>query len=116
MALKLFLISFILCYIIDVSGFMDNIKRYISKLITGRKTSDYSLKPLDCSTCMNFWVILIYMLYGTVNVYPFTDMLVISFSVACMFSLMASQVSSLIWLVRETTGKIINKLFGLMEK
>lgn len=62
--LDLVLITVIVVIVIDISGFIDTIKSFIKKIITKGKLSspDYSLKPIDCSFCMNFWVSLVYLI------------------------------------------------------
>lgn len=64
MIINLILITVITVIIIDISDFIDNLKSFIKKIITKGKLSspDYSLKPLDCSFCMNFWVSLVYLI------------------------------------------------------
>ena len=62
--LNLLLIQLILVFIIDLSGAMTSLKSLISKWLTkgAMQSSNYSLKPLDCSLCMTWWVELIYLL------------------------------------------------------
>ena len=47
-------------YIIDFSGIISSIKKGLSYLIIRKAVDTYSLKPLDCSTCLSFWSTLIY--------------------------------------------------------
>lgn len=50
--------------IVDLSGFVDNLKGWFSGWLTkGKiKNSKYSLKPFDCSFCLNWWVCLVYLI------------------------------------------------------
>ena len=61
--LNLIFIQLIVVFIIDLSGFVDTMKSKISSLLTrGRiKSSDYRIRPFDCSLCMTFWSGLIYL-------------------------------------------------------
>lgn len=56
-------IAIIWVVILDISGFMDHLKSWIKRLVTGGRMSDpnYSLKPIDCSFCMTFWSGLVYL-------------------------------------------------------
>lgn len=65
MILKLTLITLIVVEIVDISGFIDSLKQGLSLLLSKGKIrkTDYRLKPLDCSYCMNFWISIIFLLY-----------------------------------------------------
>ena len=64
MILNLLLIQFIVVFIVDISGFIDTVKEKLSKLLTNNRivTTNYSIRPFDCSLCANFWISLIYLL------------------------------------------------------
>lgn len=46
--LQIFLVHVFIVYVIDVSGFVDEIKKRL-------RLENKSLKPFDCSTCMTVW-------------------------------------------------------------
>lgn len=62
--INLILIQWIVVFIVDISGVMDNIKSLIMKILTKGKidSNNYRLKPIDCSLCSTFWIGLIYLL------------------------------------------------------
>lgn len=62
--LDLLYITIAIVCIVDISGFVDSVKTFLSFIITKGKIakSDYSLKPFDCSLCLTFWACLIYIL------------------------------------------------------
>lgn len=94
--LDLFLIGVICVIIIDLSGVIDSIKSAIKRLLTKGKMSDpnYSLKPIDCSFCMNFWCGLTYLLVtNTFSLWMITYVLLIS--------LMTPVIRDFIMLVRD---------------
>lgn len=64
MILNLLDIWVICVVVIDISGFIDSIKYGISYILTKGKlpTTNYRIKPFDCSFCMNFWISLIYII------------------------------------------------------
>lgn len=64
--LNLFLIMVICVMIIDLSGFINSLKKFVSLLLTGWRVAktDYDLKPISCSYCMNFYIGLGYIIYN----------------------------------------------------
>lgn len=59
-------IVIVIVFIVDYSGFVDNIKMIIFKFLLGRNMpyKEYSLKPFDCSLCMSFWTVLAYLIFN----------------------------------------------------
>ena len=72
--LKLLTINLVLILVIDMSGFVPEFKRLISKWLTKDhiSTDSYRLKPFDCSYCMTFWCTMLYIIitqqFTTVNI------------------------------------------------
>ena len=62
--LQMILIQVIVVIIIDDSGFVDTMKEKLSRLLTKNKmtTSNFRLRPFDCSYCMQFWANMIYII------------------------------------------------------
>ena len=83
--LNLLIINLVVILIVDISGFVPNLKRFISKWLTKDRitTTEFSLKPFDCSFCMTFWSLLLYIavtqqftfinILGVVTITLFTD-------------------------------------------
>lgn len=106
--INLFLITAIICYIVDLSGFIDTIKITILKYIFAYKDkqtgtlyniknpdpSSLTIKPFDCSLCMTWWTNLIYLLCSG-NLTLFNIFIVI------ILSLLASEISELLRLVKD---------------
>ena len=59
MILKLFFITVTICFLIDISGIIDNIEWWLSKWLKGKAKIP---KPFSCSLCMTWWVGLIYII------------------------------------------------------
>ena len=61
--LNLIFIQLIVVFIIDLSGFVDTMKSKLSSILTRGmiKSSNYHIRPFDCSLCMTFWSGLIYL-------------------------------------------------------
>ena len=62
--LNLLLIQLIVVFIVDISGAIESLKSGLKLLLTKGKmsSSDYILKPFDCSLCCTWWTCLIYLL------------------------------------------------------
>ena len=62
--LNLLIINLVLILVIDLSGFVPEFKRLISKWLTKDhiSTNSYRLKPFDCSYCMTFWCLMLYLI------------------------------------------------------
>lgn len=62
--LNILLIGVICVCIVDISGFIESLKYGLSWILTRGKlpTTNYRLKPIDCSLCCSFWSGLIYLI------------------------------------------------------
>lgn len=112
MIINLILLTFITCFIIDVSGIMNDIKKFILNRILKMKSEDISairLKPFDCSTCMCFWGGVIYLLcIGQFNIY--------SLAFVSFLSAIAQNISGFIQYFKELLVFIENKLYKLISR
>lgn len=63
--INLICIAFIICYVIDISGIIDDLKRLLFRYAVGdyMPYKDFQLKPFTCSRCMIWWVGCIYLLF-----------------------------------------------------
>lgn len=63
--LELLIIAFIIVFITDLSGVVDNIHRLIWYCVYKNKpyNSKFRIKILSCSLCQTFWVGLLYLLF-----------------------------------------------------
>ena len=104
--LYLALIQFILVVIIDDSGFIDSIKRGISKLLTKGKiiTDNFDLKPFSCSYCMQVWCGLAYLLIIGQLTIPY---IAFNFLLAAMVPV----TKNTIILIRDIFIKLIDKFY-----
>lgn len=96
--------------IIDVSGFVDEIKMKLSQILTKGKITktDFTLKPFFCSLCMSWWCGLIYLI--VVNE---VSLLTIAFTlwVACMTPV----TKDLYYLLYDLIEKIIRTIDSYLE-
>ena len=103
--LKLFEITVIVVIIVDISGFIDSIKAFVGKVLG---INNVSLKPLDCSFCLNFWASLIYLLITN-------ELSITAVMVTLLLSTMTPVIQDLIYLIRDIFGKIILKINDLIK-
>lgn len=62
------MITVMIVFVVDYSGVMDTIKRWIWRWLNGNKPyQSFSLKPFDCSLCMSWWVNLIVLLCNGIS-------------------------------------------------
>ena len=101
--LKLFELTVIVVIIIDISGFIDSIKSLVGKVL---HINNVSLKPIDCSFCLNWWVSLGYLVIT--NQLSLTAVMV-----TLLLSTMTTIIKDAIYLVRDLIGKIINKIYNI---
>lgn len=103
--LKILMIQIISVLVIDISGFVDEMKIMLSKLLTRGKiaTSNYNIKPFFCSTCMSWWCGLIYLIIAQ-EVTLFT--IAFTLFVACM----SPVTKNLYYLIFDLFEKIIRTI------
>ena len=99
--LKLIEITVIVVIIVDISGFIDSIKVFIGKVLG---INNVSLKPIDCSFCMNFWTSIAYLLITN-------QLTITAVMVALLLSTMTPVIQDLIYMIRDLLGKIIDKAY-----
>jgi hypothetical protein len=104
--LNILLIAVIVVCIIDLSGFVENFKSALSKLLTKGKisNSNYTLKPFDCSLCMTFWLSLIYLIIQN-------EVTLITTTYTLVIALLTPQINDLIKLVEDLITKLINIVY-----
>lgn len=65
LALSIILINFIIVFIIEFSGIITDISKFIWRYSHPGKQWTYQMirKPWSCGLCLTFWITLIYMLF-----------------------------------------------------
>ena len=99
--LKLFEITVIVVIIVDISGFVDSVKTLIGKVL---HINNVSLKPIDCSFCLNFWASIGYLLITN-------ELSITAVMVTLLLSTMTPIIKDAIYLMRDLIGKAINKAY-----
>lgn len=105
--IELFCLTIITVFIIDISGFIEHIKYWISKCFTKNKftTTDWELKPFDCSLCMSWWIGLIW-IFSTTN----SSVWLYLITIQAVMSMLTSNLKDLIYFFKEILNKINNIL------
>lgn len=110
MFLKLLIINLAIILVIDLSGFVTNIKHKLSRLLTKDKisTTEFRMRPFDCSFCMTFWCLLAYVVYTQ----QFTFITVFYIVVITHFTDVTKQV---LLLLKDIAVKIINTIYDRLQ-
>lgn len=112
--LNLFLITLIICFIIDCSGIMTDIRKFAANTIY-KKTkikvdyNDLKLKPIGCSLCMTWWTGIIYLLC----VGEFT---LVNLTYVTILALLSSNISGLLFTLKDYLATFENWLQKLIMK
>ena len=103
--IDLFEITVIVVIIVDISGFIDSIKAFVGKVLG---INNVSLKPLDCSLCMTFWVSMAYLIYAN-------ELSITTLMFSLLISVMTPVIQDLIYLIRDILGFILLKISKLLK-
>lgn len=98
-------ITFIVVFVVDFSGIMENFKRAIS-ILRGRPIN--RLRPIDCSMCMTFWSCLAYIIAA--RFFSLGGV-----ALVCAFAALSSTVHSILRLIIDIMAKIIQQLYKLFD-
>lgn len=102
-------ISSIVCFIVDISGFIPSLKMGIWALLSNKQYRDFSLKPIDCSLCMIFWAGLFYLyIINELNLY--TILLV------CLLSFLSSSITAVLRLFKDCIDILVDIIYKNLDK
>jgi hypothetical protein len=105
MLIDLFLITLIIVFIIDISGFIDEMETILSKWLKGKARVP---KPFSCSLCMTWWTGLIYLLI----IGEFTLLWI---ATVALFALLSGVLATLLICIRETLNCVIEKAYNALK-
>lgn len=111
--LNLFLISIIVCFIVDCSGIMTDIRKFVSKQIykfTKIKVdyNELKLKPIGCSLCSVWWSGIIYLLI-------INEFTILNLTFVALLALLASNISGLMMTIKDYISSFENWLQKLIS-
>lgn len=110
MLLQLTLITLIIVYIWDISGFVPSVKRFILKKLTKATNPDpnkVTWKPWDCSMCMTVWIGLTWLLIC----HQFTIPLI---AYVMLMSFMTVPIAAVLNLVHDILSWLVTKINKLI--
>lgn len=105
------LITIICVLIIDQTDAMDSLKKIISRILTKGKiiSTEYSLRPFDCSLCASWWANLIALLLsGTLSI--------LNVAIILLFAIMTPIINDFIILIKDGLEWMINKIHSIFNK
>lgn len=109
--INLFILTCIIVFVIDLSGFVDEmVKRLYYKYI---KVGDYhtlipKLKPLTCSLCLSFWAGIIYLLITS-------QFSILMLGYVCLLSFLTPIIGDILIMIKDVINKIINLIYKLID-
>lgn len=109
-ALDLLFITIIIVFIVDLSGFSETLKEWLSGWLTNGRiiTTKYHLRPFTCSLCLTFWTGLIYLLAtGSLSI-PYICLV-------CLLALIASTIKDILLLVKDLISKGIGSIYKYLN-
>lgn len=107
--LQLLLIEILICFIVDLSGFTETLKKGVKRLFKIKDITNIELKPFTCSLCMTWWSGLIW-LVCTGNIHIWT------IAVLGVMSFLAKNLTGLLRWLSDMLIKVENLLYKLIEK
>lgn len=114
MILKLLFMTIIICFIVDCSGIMTDIRKLVANIIY-KKTkmkvdyNDLKLKPIGCSLCMTWWTGIIYLLC----IGEFT---LVNLTFVALLAFLSSNISGLLLTMKDYFAAFENWLQKLISK
>ena len=105
MLIKLFYLTLIVVFIIDISGIIESIENFLSKILKGKVRIK---KPFSCSLCMTWWIGLGYIIY-------FNQFTLINICAVALFAYLTNIISSLLIFLRELLLSLIGKLYNAIK-
>lgn len=101
----MFLIAVCCVLVIDISGFMDTVKRAIWKWVWKEKRpyQDFDLKPFTCSFCSTWWICFFYLL--------FTGLTLPLMALALFYAFLTPVIKDVLYFIRDFFTKLIGCLY-----
>lgn len=105
--LNAFIITVISVIIIDISGFVNNVKRLVFRLLNGKevKYKEFNFNPFDCSFCFSFWVNLIFLIVSGFSFWGLLVILIFSWTTVYIKEIFLLFDAWILWLINKLTPK-----------
>lgn len=101
MILELLIICFSITYIINHSGVIFDLSKFIWELTHKGKVWTYQMikKPFGCSVCMTFWITLGFLIFNSIGI-------IYALGVSSLMAIISILIDKLIKLIIKTINKI----------
>lgn len=112
--LNLFLITLVICFVVDCSGIMTDIRKLVANIIY-KKTkmkvdpNELKMKPIGCSLCLTWWTGIIYLLC----IGEFT---LVNFTFVALLALVSSNISGMLLTFKDFLSTLETKLNEIIYK
>lgn len=105
MITKIFFLTVIVVYVIDLSGVIFSIEDFLSKWLKGRAKIP---KPFSCSLCMVWWTGIIYLL--VFNQFSLANLFVVA-----LFSHFTGVIGNFLMSIRELFLNLIERIYNALK-
>ena len=111
--LNLLLLTFVICFIVDVSGFFTFVKKFVASRLEHKyknlKYEDIKIPFVTCSLCTVWWTGIIYLLcVGEFTIFNLTF--------TALLALLASNISGLMLTIKDYFSSFENWLQKLIQR
>lgn len=111
--LNLLLLTIIICFIIDISGFFTFVKKFVASRLEGKynnlKAEDIKIPFVTCSLCSVWWAGIIYICI--IGEFTFINLAIVAF-----LALVSSNISGFMLLIKDYLATFENWLQKLIMK
>ena len=107
--LNLIALTAIVCFIIDLSGIQETVKKLIWRwLFKDKPFQDFEMKFPFCSLCMSHHIMLLYLLFSS-------EFSILNYLLVCILSLCSSVITSLLITFKDFLIFFNNKLNDIIK-
>ena len=107
--LNLIALTAIVCFLVDLSGLQETVKKLIWRWIFKDKPfQDFEMKPIDCSLCMSHHIMLLYLLFSL-------QFSILNYLLVCILSLSSSVITSFLITFKDYLIFFNNKLNDIIK-
>lgn len=103
MIIDLICMTFIMVFIIDISGVVEHLENFLTKLFKS-KFQLHIPRPFSCSLCMTFWSGIIYIICND-------EFSITSIAIVCLCALFSSTFTDAINVIINNIKKLLNKIY-----
>ena len=103
MIIDLICMTFIMVFIIDISGVVEHLENFLTKLLKS-KFQLHIPRPFSCSLCMTFWSGIIYIICND-------EFSITSIAIVCLCAMLSSTVNDVINVIINNIKKLLNKIY-----